>query len=436
MNLSDLVNEYKRAGYDKYRLSGGQLIDEGGQVMMDATPEDIQRYKEYQHAQFAAGNEPDPAPAPRAVQRPMATNQLRLADLMRDNSEAGVTFAQPDPYENESRRLANYGGPQPEPMPAPQDPANVRLAKMMSGGTTGGWSNQNGRRTLTMQGGPRVEPPSPQKLVEQQFQQEAMRALQDPAIPMAQKIQVYQAMNKGQDLDSVMKSLQVQKLQKEISQPIPGEKPPAGYRFTPDGDLVPINGGPADPRNQADKPLTEFQGKSTAFGTRAAVAHGILNSVGNGGKVQPGMIKRSLEAVPWAGEGLGTLSNWTQSPKQQQVDQAQRDFVNAVLRQESGAAIGPDEFANATKQYFPQPGDSPDVIRQKAENRETAIAGFELNAGNRGGAAVRAAGGSVNTVTPPGSPAHKTDWLARAKAKNPGMSGAALEAEYLKKFRG
>ncbi|MBK6906376.1 MAG: hypothetical protein IPH08_04410 [Rhodocyclaceae bacterium] len=432
MNLSDLVNEYKRAGYDKYRLSGGQLIDEGGQVMMNATPEDIERYKEYQHAQFAAGNEPDPAPAPRAVQRPMATNQLRLADLMRDNSEAGVTFAQPDPYENETRRLSNYGGPQPEAMPAQQDPANVRLSKMMSGGTTGGWSNQNGRRTLTMTGGPRAPAPT----AEEMFQKQAMQTLQDPSIPMAQKIQVYQAMNKGQDMDSVLKGLQIKKAERDLNAPIPGEKPPAGYRFTPSGDLVPITGGPADPRNQADKPLTEFQGKSTAFGTRAAVAHGILNSVGNGGKVQPGMIKRSLEAVPWAGEGLGTLSNWTQSPKQQQVDQAQRDFVNAVLRQESGAAIGPDEFANATKQYFPQPGDSPDVIRQKAENRETAIAGFELNAGNRGGAAVRAAGGSVNTVTPPGSPAHKTDWLARAKAKNPGMSGAALEAEYLKKFRG
>jgi hypothetical protein len=28
----------------------------------------------------------------------------------------------------------------------------------------------------------------------------------------------------------------------------------------------------------------------------------------------------------------------------------------------------------------------------------------------------------------------KADWIARAKAKNPGMSGAAIEAEYLKKF--
>jgi hypothetical protein len=348
---------------------------------------------------------------------------------------------------------------------------NARLSGLLEGSqTTGSWTQgESGRPLLTMEGKggagfqslgkyatpqefvnaapdvfAKVNPDlagqykqqSPQEKFLADISRQAMQVLQDPSIPMAQKIQVYQAMNKGQDMDSVLKGLQIKKAERDLNAPIPGEKPPAGYRFTPSGDLVPITGGPADPRNQADKPLTEFQGKSAAFGTRAAVAHGILNSVGDGGKVQPGMIKRSLEAVPWAGEGLGTLSNWTQSPKQQQVDQAQRDFVNAVLRQESGAAIGPDEFANATKQYFPQPGDSPDVIRQKAENRETAIAGFELNAGNRGGAAVRAAGGSANTVTPPGSPAHKTDWLARAKAKNPGMSGAALEAEYLKKFRG
>jgi hypothetical protein len=32
------------------------------------------------------------------------------------------------------------------------------------------------------------------------------------------------------------------------------------------------------------------------------------------------------------------------------------------------------------------------------------------------------------------SPGQKADWIARAKAKNPTMSGAAIEAEYLKKF--
>jgi hypothetical protein len=127
--------------------------------------------------------------------------------------------------------------------------------------------------------------------------------------------------------------------------------------------------------------LTEYQGKSTAFAIRAKQAHEILNVVGKGGEVQPGLIKRAAEAIPFVGEGLGTALNVTQSDAQQQVEQAQRNFVNAVLRQESGAAINESEFNNAKKQYFPQPGDSAAVIEQKRLNREAAIQGFEVSAG-------------------------------------------------------
>jgi len=69
------------------------------------------------------------------------------------------------------------------------------------------------------------------------------------------------------------------------------------------------------------------------------------------------------------------------SPQSQQADQAQRNFVNAILRQESGAAISESEFQNARKQYFPQPGDSAKVIEQKRQNRETAIKSLEVSAG-------------------------------------------------------
>ena len=133
--------------------------------------------------------------------------------------------------------------------------------------------------------------------------------------------------------------------------------------------------------SKAEKPPTDEQSKAGGFGVRAATSHEILNYVGNDGKVQPGKIKRSLEAVPFAGESLGTLTNWTQSAGQQQIEQAQRDFVNAILRRESGAVINPSEFENAAKQYFPQPGDSPAVIQQKKMNRENAIASLETSAG-------------------------------------------------------
>lgn len=64
-------------------------------------------------------------------------------------------------------------------------------------------------------------------------------------------------------------------------------------------------------------------------------------------------------------------------------DQAERNFVNAILRRESGAAISPGEFVSAESQYFPRAGDTPEVKAQKARNRELAIAGLQGEAGPR-----------------------------------------------------
>lgn len=72
----------------------------------------------------------------------------------------------------------------------------------------------------------------------------------------------------------------------------------------------------------------------------------------------------------------GVLPNILQSSERQMYEQAKRNFVNAVLRRESGAVISDQEFANAEKQYFPQAGDSMEVVAQKAENRNTVINNF------------------------------------------------------------
>ena len=171
----------------------------------------------------------------------------------------------------------------------------------------------------------------------------------------------------------------------------------------PQGSFVPVT-GPTGAPLQSTKPLTEGQAKGVGFALRAKEADKILSTIGADGEVQPGLIKRALESTPFIGEGLGTMSNWTQSAAQQQVEQAQRNFVNAVLRQESGAVINEDEFNNAKKQYFPQPGDSAEVIKQKAEARKTTIKALETQAGPglaRAGATATATGGG-NTVTIPG----------------------------------
>lgn len=74
--------------------------------------------------------------------------------------------------------------------------------------------------------------------------------------------------------------------------------------------------------------------------------------------------------------------NMFKNPVVQQQEQAERNFVNAILRRESGAVISKEEFANAALQYFPQPGDSAEVLEQKKKNRETVTNNMQMSAGN------------------------------------------------------
>lgn len=159
-----------------------------------------------------------------------------------------------------------------------------------------------------------------------------------------------------------------------------------------DGRAVPImgpDGRPVKPKPAAPKPMTEFQGKSALYGTRAQSSHDTLQDLEETISTTGLAAKQAAQNVPVVGGALGMIGNRMLSNDQQRVEQAQRDFVNAVLRQESGAVISDQEFENAKRQYFPQPGDSKDVIAQKRKNREMAISGFERMSGEEGGAAIR-----------------------------------------------
>lgn len=155
---------------------------------------------------------------------------------------------------------------------------------------------------------------------------------------------------------------------------------PSGYRPTADGALEFIPGGPADPASKAGggKPLTEGQSKALLFGTRMKEANEILEGLASKGVDRPGYLKRAADAVPnvMGGGLLQTGANAVQSAEQQQVEQAQRDFLNAVLRRESGAVIADSEFENGRKQYFPAIGDSDAVKAQKKRNRDVAMRGI------------------------------------------------------------
>jgi len=81
-------------------------------------------------------------------------------------------------------------------------------------------------------------------------------------------------------------------------------------------------------------------------------------------------------------EGEGFVANRLKREDRQSYEQSQRNFVNALLRRESGAAISEGEFESANQQYFSQPGDSAQVAAQKRANRAVAIAGLQAEAGD------------------------------------------------------
>jgi hypothetical protein len=140
---------------------------------------------------------------------------------------------------------------------------------------------------------------------------------------------------------------------------------------TPPGGIVatPVLGLP-----QKQQPMTEGQAKAYGFAQRMATANSLLDDLAIQGTSKRG---RFLEGLP------GGLGNLAQRPEFQRFEQAKRNFMNAQLRDESGAVIGPTEFMSADLQYFPQPGQetNKELLAQMAENRRQVVEAMMVKAG-------------------------------------------------------
>ena len=170
----------------------------------------------------------------------------------------------------------------------------------------------------------------------------------------------------------------------------PAAAPFGGGQPVPAG--APVAGAPLRGKGTA---LTESQGNATAYGMRMKEANAILEPLEKAGKTNTGLIKNvvggTVGLIPLIGDKLEDVSGSVfnalpqvlggLSPEQQKVAQARINFITAILRKESGAAIGRDEFATAEKNYFPKPGDDAAAIAQKQQARRTAIKAMEIQAG-------------------------------------------------------
>jgi len=154
---------------------------------------------------------------------------------------------------------------------------------------------------------------------------------------------------------------------------------PEGFAYVPTAPgaaAMPIMGAGGQQVKGVSGAPTEAQANAAGFAQRMELSNSIINSLPAGS--QPGAGTRTLEAIPFVG---GALARSGQAVQTQQYDQAAQDWIRAKLRKESGAAIGKDEMVQEYNTYFPQVGDSPEKLAQKAESRRVATLGMQKSAG-------------------------------------------------------
>jgi len=113
------------------------------------------------------------------------------------------------------------------------------------------------------------------------------------------------------------------------------------------------------PKMVEGKDLTEGQAASLGFASRLSLNEKTLNEVASRGYKPGGLFE------------FGFTPERLRSEDRKIYEAAKRNWIAAKLRKESGAAIGKEEYSDADLQYFPQPGDTENVLKQKANLRNT-----------------------------------------------------------------
>lgn len=111
------------------------------------------------------------------------------------------------------------------------------------------------------------------------------------------------------------------------------------------------------------KPMTEGQSKDTVFATRA---QGAMTE-----------LEKNSEALTSYGDmlksGVPVVGNALVSEGYQKAAQAGKEFLQAILRKDTGAAITLPETIEYGSVYLPAPGDSAGTLAQKQLSRRRAV---------------------------------------------------------------
>lgn len=146
----------------------------------------------------------------------------------------------------------------------------------------------------------------------------------------------------------------------------------------PGRPVIPITDAAGKPLMGASSSSRPTEGESNAagFAQRMERSQAVISGLPEGS--QPGVRAAVAGALPVVG---GVAQRRAMTAEQQQYKQAADDWIRAKLRKESGAVIGEDEMRKEFETYFPQIGDGPEVIAQKAQARAIATNSMKTSAG-------------------------------------------------------
>ena len=130
---------------------------------------------------------------------------------------------------------------------------------------------------------------------------------------------------------------------------------------------------------QNGKPLNESQAKAAVFHSQMVGASNELNNVYAKGFNPNSPVAQTQTNM------AGSMFNAVTPASAQQAKQAQNQWTEAYLRFKTGAGTNAHEVEANRKTYFPDFGDKPDQIAQKARMRAQAEQDIAMAAGPQGG---------------------------------------------------
>lgn len=127
-----------------------------------------------------------------------------------------------------------------------------------------------------------------------------------------------------------------------------------------------------------NKPATESQAKAAIFGRGMLEAEAKLAKVDFDPTEVSSQWGETAQDIPL----IGGLVRKMRTDEGVAYTDYKRAWIGAKLRPESGAAIAPHEYESEDRKFFPQPGDTPEIIENKKQQRRSFTDQMVKNAGS------------------------------------------------------